>query len=156
MTEGAHDNDEVLEGEVIEPSASLPPARPPGRRPVAPLHVIPPLTDADVEILSADPAELLRRRAVHYLRWADALISTSPSKINRVAFGVESQRRMISDLLKLSIPPSRLPVEPFGQKGASTDEELLAMLASLGPDLRQAIRGETHTADPAHDSKKKH
>jgi len=100
-----------LEGELLEPSAPPAIGRPPGRKPVAPLHVVPPLTDEEVEILIADPGELLRRRAVHYLRWADSLVSESPSKINRVAFGVESQRRMIAHLLSISIPPSRPAID---------------------------------------------
>jgi len=123
-----------LEGELLEPSAPPAIGRPPGRKPVAPLHVVPPLTDEEVEILIADPGELLRRRAVHYLRWADSLVSESPSKINRVAFGVESQRRMIAHLLSISIPPSRPAIDGLGESRPTSDQELLEILRSLGPD----------------------
>jgi hypothetical protein len=45
-----------LEGELLGPSAPPAIGRPPGRKPVAPLHVVPPLSDEEVEILIADPA----------------------------------------------------------------------------------------------------
>jgi len=127
------------EGELIEPNALPTTMRPPGRKPVPPLHVIAPLTAEEISILTADPNELLRRRTADYLTFAHNLISASPSRINRVAFAVESQRRMADRLLTLAIPPTRLPADQFGETRASTDQELLAILASLGPDPAQSL-----------------
>jgi len=135
----------ALEGELIEASAVPATTRAPGRKPVPPLHVVPPLTDQDVEILVADPAELLRRRAAHYLRWGDALLNSSPSAINRCAFGVESQRRMASQLLALSIPPARTAGDPHDDMRRTSDSELLAILESLGPDPALSLRPEAES-----------
>jgi hypothetical protein len=132
--------DAALKGELIEPGTTIAPLRPPGRKPVPSFHVVPALTDEDIEILTADPHELLRRRVVHYLRWADSFVSASPSKINRVSFGAESQRRMISDLLKISIPPARVIGDPFGDMRQTPDSELLAILESLGADPTLSTR----------------
>jgi hypothetical protein len=147
ITHAGREDSRPIEGELIEPGPPPATTRPPGRRPVAPFHVVPALTDADVEILTADPGELLRRRVAHYLRWADSFVSTSPSKINRVSFGAESQRRMIADLLKLSISPARTAGDQFDDMRRTPDSELLAILESLGPDpalsLRQAAETET-------------
>src|SRR5262249_20896377 len=125
---GAPENPPVLEGELIDPSAPPVPTRPPGRKPVAPLHVVGPLTAEDLDVLRADPYELLRRRVADYLNWSHALISASPSKINRVAFGVESQRRMVDKLLTLAIPPARQAGDPFGDMRQTPDHELIAIL----------------------------
>ena len=124
----------VLEGELIESGAPLAPGRPPGRKPIPPLHVIPPLTTDEISMLTGDPNEMLRRRAADYLTWAHNLVSASPSKINRCAFGVESQRRMVDKLLSLAVPPARVAGDTFGDQRRSTDEELLEILRSLGPD----------------------
>jgi hypothetical protein len=101
---------------------------------MAPLHVIPPLTAEEVSILIADPHELLRRRAKDYIDFHHALISSSPSRLNRCAWAIESQRRAADTLLKLAIPPARVPGDTFGESRRSTDEELLEILRSLGPD----------------------
>jgi hypothetical protein len=138
------DNSPPLEAELIEPSA--PPAlRPPGRKPVAPLHVIPPLTAEEISMLIGDPNEMLRRRAADYLTWAHNLVSASPSKINRCAFGVESQRRMIDRLLSLAIPPARVVGDQFGDMRQTPDSELIAILQSLGPDPALALRPAPET-----------
>jgi hypothetical protein len=123
----------AIEGELLEPGALPVTTRPPGRKPVAPLHVIPPLSAEEISILAADPNELLRRRASDYLTWAHNLISASPSKLNRVAWAIESQRRMAEKLLSLAIPPARTAME-LGESRASSDAELLEILRSLGPD----------------------
>jgi hypothetical protein len=109
-----------VEGELIEPGP--PPAtRPPGRKPVAPLHLIAPLTAEEISMLTGDPNEVIRRRTADYLNWAHALVSASPSRLNRVAFGVESQRRMVDKLLSLAVPPARQAGDPFGNlAGART------------------------------------
>jgi hypothetical protein len=124
---------EPLEGELIEPAVPAA-TRPPGRKPVAPLHLIAPLTAEEISMLTGDPNEVIRRRTADYLNWAHALVSTSPSRLNRVAFGVESQRRMVDKLLSLAIPPARQAGDPLGESRRSTDEELLEILRSLGPD----------------------
>ncbi len=124
----------ALEGELIEPSAPHAITRPPGRKPIAPLHLIAPLTSEELSMLTADPNEVIRRRTGDYLNWAHALVSASPSRLNRVAFGVESQRRMVDKLLSLAVPPARQAGDPFGESRRSTDEELLEILRSLGPD----------------------
>jgi hypothetical protein len=125
--------DAALEGELVDPGT--PPAtRPPGRKPVAPLHLIAPLSAEEISMLTADPNEVIRRRTADYLNWAHALVSASPSRLNRVAFGVESQRRMVDKLLTLAIPPARVAADTFGEQRRSTDEELLEILRSLGPD----------------------
>jgi hypothetical protein len=144
----------VLEGELIEPGATPAIARLPGRKPVAPLHLIAPLTDEEISMLTADPTEVIRRRTGDYLNWAHALVSASPSRLNRVAFGVESQRRMVDKLLSLAVPSARPPAEPFGESRRSTDEELLEILRSLGPDpalgngLPPAPESETRERQP--------
>jgi len=127
----------ALGGELIEPNAPLAPRRPPGRRPVAPLHVIPPLTGEEISALTADPNELLRRRTADYLTWAHNLVSASPSRLNRVAFGVESQRRMVDKLLSLAIPPARQALDPFGEMRPTSGRELVGMLTILGRDRSQ-------------------
>jgi hypothetical protein len=144
----------VLKGELIEPGTP-PAARPSGRKPVAPFHVVPALTDEDVVMLTADPYEVLRRRAAHYLRWADSFVSASPSKVSRVSFGAESQRRMISDLLKISIPPARVVGDQFGDMRQTPDSELIAMLQSLGPDPALALRPAPET-EPREDQEEAH
>ena len=123
----------ALEGELIEPGAPLA-TRPPGRKPVAPLHLIAPLTAQEISMLTGDPNEVIRRRTADYLNWAHALVSTSPSRLNRVAFGIESQRRMVDKLLSLAIPPARQVGDMLGEPRRSSDEELLEILRSLGPD----------------------
>ncbi len=150
MTEGAEARSEdggALEGELIEPSTTVAPARPPGRRPMPPLHTIKPFTDEELALLPADPNELLRRRIGDYLTWAHNLISASPSRLNRCAFGVEAQRRMTDRLLSLAIPPARTAGDQFDDMRRTPDSELLSILESLGPDpalsLRQAAETET-------------
>jgi hypothetical protein len=96
----------VLEGELIGADAVPATTRPPGRKPVAPLHLIAPLTAEEISMLISDPNEVIRRRTADYLNWAHALVSASPSRLNRVAFGVESQRRMVDKLLSLAVPPA--------------------------------------------------
>jgi hypothetical protein len=141
------ENAAVFEGELIEPGTTIAPARSPGRRPMPPLHTIKPFTDEELALLPADPNELLRRRIGDYLTWAHNLISASPSRLNRCAFGVEAQRRMTDRLLSLAIPPARVAGDQFGDIRQSSDSELLAILQSLGEDpalsLRQAAETET-------------
>ena len=139
MTEHADKSsgDPMREVEIIGPDAALQTRRPPGRRPVAPLHVIAPLTAEEISGLTADPNKLLRRRAADYLTWAHNLISASPSRLNRVAFGVESQRRMIDKLLSLAIPPARQALDPFGEMCETSGRELVGMLMLLGKDRSQ-------------------
>jgi hypothetical protein len=136
-----------LEGELIEPGTVPATTRPPGRKPVAPLHLIAPLTAEEISMLTGDPNEVIRRRTADYLNWAHALVSASPSRLNRVAFGVESQRRMVDKLLSLAVPPARVAGDQFGDMRQTSDSELLAILESLGPDpslsLRQAAETET-------------
>jgi hypothetical protein len=132
----------ALDGELIEPGASLAPGRPPGRKPVPPLHVIPPLTAEEISMLTADPNELLRRRTADYVTWAHNLVSASPSRLNRVAFAIESQRRMLDKLLSLAVPPARQAGDQFGDMRTTPDAELLAILASLGPD--PSVTSEGH------------
>lgn len=135
----------ALDGELIEPGASLAPGRPPGRKPVPPLHVIAPLTDEEISMLTADPNELLRRRTADYVTWAHNLVSASPSRLNRVAFGVESQRRMVDKLLSLAIPPARTAGDPYDDIRRTPDSELLAILESLGPDPALSLRPEAES-----------
>ena len=104
-----------------------------------PLHVIPPLNSEEVSILIADPHELLRRRAKDYIDFHHALISSSPSRLNRCAWAIESQRRAADTLLKLAIPPARTPGDQFAELRPTSDAELLAILASLGPDPAQSL-----------------
>ena len=138
------ENGVAVEGELLEPGT--PPAtKPPGRKPVAPLHLIAPLTDEEISMLIGDPNEVIRRRTADYLNWAHALVSTSPSRLNRVAFGVESQRRMVDKLLSLAIPPARIVGDQFGDMRQTPDSELLAMLQSLGPDPALALRPAPET-----------
>jgi hypothetical protein len=137
-------DDASLEGELIEPAAAPATLRPPGRKPVAPLHVIPPLTAEEISILTADPNELLRRRTADYLTWAHNLVSASPSRLNRVAFAIESQRRMLDKLLSLAVPPARVAGDQFGDMRQTSDEELIAILRSLGEDPSLTIREGKH------------
>lgn len=65
----------ALEGELLGPGAVPATTRPPGRKPVVPLHVIPPLTTDEISMLTGDPNEMLRRRAADYLTWAHNLVS---------------------------------------------------------------------------------
>jgi hypothetical protein len=155
MTDGGEDGASPLEGELIAPGTTITPLRPPGRKPVPSFHVVPALTNEDIEILTADPHELLRRRIVHYLRWADSFVSASPSRVARVSFGAESQRRMISDLLKLSVPPARVVGDQFGDMRQTPDSELIAMLQSLGPDPALALRPAPET-ETREDQKEAH
>jgi len=130
----------VLEGELIEPGTTLTPARRPGRKPMPPLHTIKPFTDEELALLPADPNELLRRRVGDYLTWAHNLISASPSRLNRCAFGIEAQRRMTDRLLSLAIPPARVVGDSFGDMRQTSDRELLAILSSLGEDPALSLR----------------
>jgi hypothetical protein len=130
----------ALEGELIDPGAVSATTRPPGRKPVAPLHLIAPLTAEEIEVLRADPNEVIRRRTGDYLNWAHALVSASPSRLNRVAFGVESQRRMVDKLLSLAVPPARVVGDQFGDMRQTPDSELIAILESLGGDPALALR----------------
>jgi hypothetical protein len=134
----------ALEGELIESGAPLA-TRPPGRKPVPPLHVIAPLTDEEISMLIADPHELLRRRTVDYVTWSHNLISASPSKINRCAWAIESQRRMVEKLMSFSIPPARVAGDPYDDMRRTTDSELLAILESLGPDPALSLRPEAES-----------
>jgi hypothetical protein len=134
----------ALEGELLDPGALPVATRPPGRKPVAPLHLIAPLTAEEISMLIGDPNEVIRRRTADYLNWAHALVSASPSRLNRVAFGVESQRRMVEKLLSLAIPPARTAMDPLGELRPTSDAELLAILASLGPDLRSETNESNH------------
>jgi hypothetical protein len=145
---------EPLEGELIEPAVPAA-TRPPGRKPVAPLHLIAPLTAEEISMLTGDPNEVIRRRTADYLNWAHALVSTSPSRLNRVAFGVESQRRMVDKLLSLAIPPARVVGDQVGDMRQTPDSELIAMLHSLGPDPALALRPAPET-EPREDQEAAH
>jgi hypothetical protein len=142
---GASESGPSIEGELIDPATPPVISRPPGRKPVAALHVIPPLSAEEISMLIADPNEVIRRRMGDYLNWAHALVSTSPSRLNRVAFGVESQRRMVDKLLSLAIPPARVVGDQFGDMRQTPDSELIAMLQSLGPDPALALRPAPET-----------
>ncbi len=133
----------ALEGELIEPGTTIAPARPPGRKPMPPLHVIPPLTAEEISMLIADPHELLRRRTADYVTWSHNLISASPSKINRCAWAIESQRRMVEKLMSFSIPPARTALDPFGEMHQTSDEELIRILESLGPMPSETSEGQS-------------
>jgi hypothetical protein len=138
--DGAHvDSTPALEGELIEPASTLPDTRqPPGRKPVAPIYAIAQLSGDE---LTASPEEMVRARARDYINWLHACASMSPSKLQRVSFGAEIARRAVDKLITLAVSPARQIVEPLGEHHrASTDAELLAILESLGPDLRLALR----------------
>jgi hypothetical protein len=137
----------VLEGELIGADAVPATTRPPGRKPIAPLHLIAPLSAEEISMLTADPNEVIRRRTADYLNWAHALVSASPSRLNRVAFGVESQRRMVDKLLSLAVPPARVVGDQFGDMRQTSDSELLAILESLGEDPALSLRQAAETSD---------
>jgi hypothetical protein len=155
--EPPNEDSEILEGELIEPASALPDTRqPPGRKPVAPIY---PIAQLSGDELTASPEEMVRGRARDYINWLHAC--ASPSKLQRVSFGAEIARRAVDKLVTLAVSPARQIMEPLGEHHrASTDAELLAILESLGPDPRLALRRapESETPDdlPASGSQEAH